>query len=529
MASIILDEDRLVLPNWRTYQETTSLGELGFYDLKPKGGKLYTIDEYVGDWSANKNVLFAGELISAAVSNSQTGREEVTDAAEFIIKHRDMASSVQLELANSVIAKAEQSDEQIHTGGILDSLLKKEDIYPKIVLMKERIGKYPYNPILYVEIARYYVMLGQKEKAKRAMLTAVHLSPHNRYVTRSAARMMLDLEDKEEGIQLAHDIIVKNEMLTLDPWLLASELSVNMQRGRYSSYIPKSRVILKSGDFDPFTLSELASAMGTYELMDGSKKRGRDFFIQSLIKPNDNSLAQAEWAVSRRVPISIVGNNVAQVKRNYEAQSLYKYFKDDYQEALQQAELWLLDTPFSVRAVLHGSEIAYMHLKKYDVAEQILNIGLQAHPKEGCLINNLAYTYALDGKLTEAEEQLSNLEKLEDVGEVTKVCCYATKGLVAYKRKNFEEGRAYYLKALQIAKEYGVDGKELRWNALLNFIREELTAFPNQPVPDEYINIVDNIKEEPCLKYITQLKADVKILMKNRTINLSETVEDDKK
>lgn len=522
MASIILDEDRLVLPNWRSYQETTALGELGFYNLKTVNGKHYKIDEYVCDWYDNRNVLFAGELISAAVSNSQTDREEVTDAAEFIMKNRDKASSVQIELANSIITKTEQTGEHVQSGSILDGLLKKEDIYPKIVLLKKRLVDDPYNPILYVEIARYYVMLGQEQKAKKAMLTAVHLSPHSRYVTRSAARMMLDLEDREEGQQLAHDIIIKNELLTQDPWLLASELSVNMQRGRSSRYIGNSRSILSSGNFDPFTLSELASALGTHELLGGSKKRGRDYFIKSLEKPNDNSLAQAEWAISRHVPISVIGNEALQVKKNYEAQSMYNYFKDDYQEALQQAELWLLDTPFSIRAVLHGSEIAGIHLKQHEVAEQILNIGLQAHPKEACLINNLAYSYALDNKLKEAEKQLEKIGRMSvnDVNKETLVCYTATKGLVAYRKKNIEEGRDLYTKALHLAKEYGIDDAELRWNAALNFIREEIRALPEAPIPDEYVNFVDSIQEKPSQKYITQMKADVVSLMKNRTLEM---------
>lgn len=522
MASIILNDDRLVLPNWRSYGETTALGELGFYDLKPSTGRLYTIDEYVGGWTANRNVLFAGELLSAAVSNSQTDREEVSDAAEFIIMNRDKANNAQIELARSIIEKAENTDEQLYTGGILDCLLRKEDIYPKIILLKGRIEENPFNPILYVEIARYYVMLGQEKKAKRAMLTAVHLSPNNRYVTRCAVRMFLYLADQKEGESLAHDTILKNELLTRDPWLLAAEVAVSMQRERYSKYEGKSKSLLKSGDYDPFTLSELASSIGTHELKGGSKKKSRDYFIQSLEKPNDNSLAQAEWAVSQHLSIPTIGKGASLVKRNYEAQSMYKYFSDDYAAALEQAELWLLDTPFSVRAVTHGSEIAYMHLKKYGVAEQILKIGLQAHPKDATIINNLAYTYALDGKLDEAEKQLDKLGKMSnsDVSKHTKVCYIATKGLVAYRRKNLDEGRLQYTRALQLAKEYGIDDAELRWNAVLNFMREEIMASPNEAIPDEYVNFVNSIQEKQSQKYITQLKQDVLALMKNRTIDL---------
>ena len=515
MASIILGTDRRVLPNWRSFGETTAMGELGHYNVKLAHGNVFSINEYVNDWTQNRNVLFAGELISAAVSNSQTDRDEVTDAAVFILKNKDDATPVQIELASSIIGSAEQNRDSQIQSGILDILLRRDEIYQKIILLKDRINHYPYNPILYVELARFYTLLGQERKAERSMKIAVQLAPHNRYVTRCAARLQLHIGDKE--------IITRNGLLKEDPWLLASEISINMLRGRHSRYMKISRAVLKSGDFDPFTLSELASTMGTVELLDGSSKKSREFFEQSLKKPNDNSLAQAEWAVSKRLHLHI-GSQALQVKNNFEAQSMYLFFQEDFPKALEQAELWLCDTPFSKRAVLHGSEIAYIHLKQFDVAQQILNIGVQAHPKDAGLLNNLAYSYALDGKIEDAEKQLNIISRLNksDIKPEEDVCCTATKGLLAYKRKDVEKGRELYTKAIHMANDLGIDDIEFQWNAMLNFMREEILAAPEAKVPDEYINYIDNIKELPHQKYITQLKSDVNALIKKRTLNMAE-------
>ena len=57
---------------------------------------------------------------------------------------------------------------------------------------------------------------------------------------------------------------------------------------------------------------------------------------------------------------------------------------------------------------------------------------------------------------------------------------------------------------------------------MLNFMREEILAAPDAKVPDEYINYIEDIKELPHQKYITQLKADVNALIKKRTIDLAE-------
>jgi len=209
-------------------------------------------------------------------------------------------------------------------------------------------------------------------------------------VTRSAARFYLDIDDKES----AHDVIVRNEMVKDDPWLLASEISVSLVRERFSKNIKKSAGMLSSSQFDAFSLSELASTLGTVELLDGSIKKSRNYFRQALILPNDNSFAQAEWAKAHKISLDITGAQAKQVQRNYEAQSLYKFYTDQFEDALEESIEWLYDMPFSMDAALVGSEVAYMQLKKYDVAEKILRVGLKSRPTDPVLLNNLAYAYA---------------------------------------------------------------------------------------------------------------------------------------
>jgi len=134
MASLFQDIDRRVVPNWRSYKDTCAIGELGYYNLRPAGGQLFTMDEYVNDWRDNRDVLFAGELICAAVSNNQIEREEVTDAATFILKNKHKASEVQIKLAGCVIRDAEQSQDIIAGNGLLDKLLGTEKIVGDIIL-----------------------------------------------------------------------------------------------------------------------------------------------------------------------------------------------------------------------------------------------------------------------------------------------------------------------------------------------------------------------------------------------------------
>lgn len=517
MAFVTSDIDRRVIPNWRNFGETCYMGEVGCYRQPTISARPYPIDEYIESWGDNQTILFASELIGAAVTNDQVKREEVVNAADFIIKNKDKANVLQIDLANSIITNAEQIQDKMPSESLLDKLSSREEIWPKIAYLKFRISFYPYNPILYVEIARYYILLGQEDKAKQMMAIAQHLAPNNRYVSRCAARMWLHYDELEK----AHDVITQNEMLKVDPWLLASEISINMLRGRYSRNIKRAKALLNSANYDPFSITELASTIGTLEYNEGANKKSRDFFHQSLVKPNDNSLAQAEWAVSKRIPLIIKGKEAVEVKGNYEAMFRYKYQHDKFDEALEEAVDWLCDTPFSFDAALAGSKTAYIHLKKYDVAEKILNIGLNAHPNDPTFLNNLAYTYALDKKIEEAEKKLGQLEKQtrDDFDEIT-VCRKATKGLVAFKKNDIERGRSLYHEAITMAKDIG--DQELVWNAVLNYLREEMLATGEQ-LPDGVINEVRSIQANADQKYISALKDEVIDLIENRTITVKGT------
>ena len=507
MAFVISESERRVIPNWRNFRETCYMGELGGYKQPSVQKKPYPIDEYVESWNDNKNILFASELLGAAITNSQTDREEVVGAADFILKNKDDATTIQLNLANSILSYAEQTQEKIPSEGLLEKLSSREELWPKVAYVKYRISEYPYNPILYAEAARYYILLGQSEKAKQMMKVAIHLAPNNRYIARCAARMWLHLDD----IERAHYVLVNNEMLKNDTWLLASEISVNMLRGRYSRFVKVAKAMLNSGNYSPFSITELASTLGTMEYLEGSTKKSRDFFNQSLLKPNDNSLAQAEWAVSQNLPLKIKGKEAVEVKKNSEAMFRYKYQHDKYSEALENAVNWLCDMPFSFEAALAGSNTAYIHLKRYDVAEKILNVGLNAHPNEPTLLNNLAYTLALDGKLDEADAKIEQVGRLgkSEIGIDTNVCLIATKGLVAFRRKNINVGRLLYQEAINRARD--LDDNELIWNAALNYLREEMIATGELP-SEEIINEVKNIQANSNQKYITALKEDVMAL-----------------
>ncbi|MPL94314.1 hypothetical protein SDC9_40466 [bioreactor metagenome] len=477
---------------------------------------MYNIEEYIEDWSENKTLIHAGDLMSAAISNSQIDNPCVVEAALYTKEHSENATTAQLLLANNLTkTNKKYKEEKIVTkldDISFDCIATPNDIYQQINKLRNQIKSFPYNPILYVEMARAYISIGLEEKAKYMMNIALHLSSDNRFITRAAARLYIHLNDFDQS----HYILKKNQALKFDPWLIASEISVNLLRNRSSSNIKRGLEIIKSQNYHPFSITELSSSIGTIEFIHGANKKSRDLFNISLQSPNDNSLAQAEWALTHKLPIYIDREKFINIKCDYEAKALFSLQNLKYEEALIYTIDWIRDMQFTRRPIVLGSHIAYTHLKNYKIAAKILEIGLTSNPTDSLLLNNLAYTYALDNDINNAERCIESLDRLGEINVLpsTQLCITATKGLIAFRKKDIEKGRGLYQKAIDAAYLLAKESPTYYWKAVLNYIREELLS--TSKFNEELLNELDKIKENPYDTEIKALKNDIIELNKQR-------------
>lgn len=506
MAFLCETPDRRVIPNWRSLRDTVSNGELEY----PSNEHIaFNLEEYEHDWSREHSLLYASELVSAAVANGIRHNSVAKDAAEFVLNQDGKTTESQRTVALSLLSEDNDRAFPKCNHEIDELLMNTGEIYAKIGYLKSIIRKYPFSPINYVEIARFYTMIGQTNQAIKMMNIALGLDSENRFISRSAARLFVHVED----LDLAHYVLRKNKQVAFDPWLMASEISVNLLRERSSSLIKKGVALINSGDFSPFSLSELSSSLGTLEFVKGTQKRSKLFFEKSLISPNDNSLAQAEWAKANKLSLHFDKTVCDKVNMSYEANALYAYQKDKYEDALKASIRWLNDMPYSKNPIFVGANISYTFLKDYKTAAKILKRGLEANPNEPAFMNNLAYTYALDGKLVEANEIIQKANKVSDVDERTQICLSATRGLIAYREKRIEEGRALYMEAIKAAKDIPGD-PTYNWNAILDFIREEILA--TNLIPSDVDEVLNQIHEAPKDKGVKMLKQDIQQLISKR-------------
>ena len=511
MAIIFTNTDRRVVPNWKSFSKTAHLGELNSFN-KEKNISSYSLIEYIDDWKLNKTVPFAGDLLSAAISNNQIGLLEVRDAAKFILENRNDSTISQKSLAsailNSKIQTTEQQIDEINDENLFDCILSIEQIYAKIAKLKQRIIAYPYNPILYVELSRYYISIGQAEHAIIAINKALFLGKNNRFILRSAARLYLHLKDKEQALH----VLRRSELTKNDPWLLASEISISSMIKKNSNNIKRGLNIIDSSNFSFASVSELASSIGTLEYINGANKKSKKLFHKSLIEPNDNSLAQAEWAASKSLIQDSDLLNIHSLPKNsfYESCALSSFNRKEYNNSIRFASDWIEDMPFAKRPILFASSISTTHLKKYDLSEKILKIGLQANPFDAQLINNIAYACALNDELEKADNYLAQIKSNFIIDKSTEICLLATKGLINFRKGFNDSGRELYLQAIEKTNEFK-DSPSLNWTAVLNYAREELRA---NPLAKEKISpLVSKIKDSLIDEDTKVLKNDVMKLL----------------
>jgi len=493
MANFFEQKNRNVVPNFRSFAETIELGELSHSGKDTRKAIDYAISRDLLAWENDKSIGIAADLLSSAIVAGVTRIEPVSRAAEFLLNNRELASPSQVDLAERILEITQKHPSETQLPRISNFLEGQTRVVlqKRIKRLKDAAVRFHADPIVYTELARLYSILGHKEKAKRNMTVALGIAPENRYVLRSFVRLYVHYRE----VEYAYNVLRRAAVTRQDPWLLSAEIALATILERNSRLIKPGMELLRSGRFSEFSLAELSSGLGTIELLDGSRRKSRDLFRAALSNPNDNALAQVEWALSkdRLFELDVTQFNV---KRNYEALALEAFNNSEWNKALEHSENWFMDMPFAKRPIMLGSHVSSVILDDQKSAEMFCRAGLVAHPGDPQLVNNLAYALALDGRADEALSLLQNLNIAEAEELSTRVCLTATKGLISFRKGNHDLGRKLYLEAIESAGK--ISSSHYTQLAILNYAREELMC--NSEYVEAVKDKVRRLKIDPKAK-----------------------------
>jgi len=511
MAVILETKERRVIPNWRDYKRTLQIGELG------SNNKLYSpikisIDRAIIDWNENRNIGTAADLINSAFVAGIHDKDEINSAIKFIRNNLNKASKSLLQLTE--LLKVYESTTIIHTkSSILEididtvdefqAFINNHVLFKIINKTKNRTRKELYNPIVWIDLARLYSLLGQEKKAERAVLIALHLAPNNRFVLRSATRFFIHAKQFEKALYYLR----KSRSLKNDPWLISAHIATSSIMGRYSPLIKDGKRIIKSKTFSDFETTELAISIGSLEYNEGSFKKAKQLLQISMRQPNDNSLAQMEWLSRNEPRLQIDPFSFNNVINPFEAYAFDNFENGQWKDAFYNCIKWFLDIPFSKRPIILGSFIAGSLLKDKPAAIALCEVGLQANPRNPTLLNNIIYDFATSDNIEKCYSYIDQLKEIDlsSLTKESKICIQATLGLVAIRDNDFENGNMLYKLSIENAGK--IKNDYLKNLSIVNFTRELILK--NLPEKEKYKEIVKEMEVDKNRKDLVFIRDEV--------------------
>ena len=447
--------NRRVLPRWRDHKTTLALGELS----SPKPPEPISeedrqaVAQRVSEWHTNRSVWHAGDLLSSAFVVGVP--EDSKDAASFILSNRSSAPAALIRLAERIAIPEDVESRSVEIRQPSD----EETIAGAIHALRRRLRDEPRNAIQWVELSRLYVLLGESSRGLRSMRVAANIAPDSRFVVRSAARLFLHEHDSARSLRTIRNASGRER----DPWLLAAEIAVASASNSPSLLAKIGGRRNEDSSLSPFDRTELSSALATLELESGKRRHARQLFRRALISPNENSVAQVEWA-NRQIGGLEIEESFARLPRSYEAPAQVAFATGEWKQAIEHGLNWLRDQPFSKRPAVFTSYVSSL-TENYSRSIQILRASLKVNTRDSTLINNLAFALASDNQVEKAVETLSGTDYTNATG-ISSVTLSATHGLVLFRAGFPDRGRSLYQLAIEKATHWRCQTIELWLNSI---------------------------------------------------------------
>lgn len=425
-----LGEKRDIIPIWKLSYEAAASPEITPVKSSPKTGDTeLKSDALLDEFLKNKSLGRAADLLNASILED---REELSKtAAKFILETETRLPALDAVSRKILgISVPDVTDHSITIGNL-----------------RTRLKENPQNPLAWVDLARAYTVINEKEKSENAMWAALRYSHDHRWISRMAARLFVHYEE----LSKAHKVLLMNSNLRSDPWLLSTELAVARLAEKPQKNWNQAKKLAES-KLAPIHLTELTSSLATSEILSGADKKARLLFKQSLISPTSNSLAQIKWAdrsyklgFSKQIESSLTHTSKAHEAKHWEA-----YEKKQMHLALEHAHSWLKEEPYSASPPQAITYIASI-INNMPLVFETSSNGLKVNPGDTTLklnyifaqLSTLGYNNSLDQEAIEKSfRTLRAIMHGPDKNEAAHAM--ANIGMFAYRIGRAEVGKQYY-------------------------------------------------------------------------------------
>jgi len=467
---------RRLLPRWRNLARTPA-HEIPASRIPAKDNtrrKNFHLENALAQWGETKALADAAEVIDAALVSGNYS--VAAPAAHGILQDGNAVTGLN-DAARQILGDvSDKPQPELTAADELDA----EKIHVKISSLKLRLRAAPRDALSALEIARLQSLIGQTRSAERYIEWAVKLAPNDRYVLRSATRFWAHRSKPgDEQVIRALDAIWASDVVRVDPWVQAAEVSVANICGRTPRWgVKAGRELIRSGS-NLVQYSELAGGLATLELNAGGPfKNIRKLMRISLRAPTENALAQAVWARQKIGVEFDVNTYLRRMPNANEARARATYETGKFAASAAECWNWLEDENFSARAALTGAFVSTCLLGQYENALAFAERGLRANPNEPMLWNDKVLALGYLGRVKEAEMVLPQLETFESDRKI-RPYVLAARGLLAFRRGDFARGREFYHRTIEACHE--LHNQSLEANASIFWLEQELFAGTVEP------------------------------------------------
>lgn len=455
MNSISNSHKHLVLPKWLSTSSELIHRESEIprtHPIEINTKTLKCLQEDYADFLDKPSALSATDLMGAAfvLGDKNIARE----TAQFVNEKKgvpEIASNLSLFILNK------------H-----DEKTVSQATYTKISSIRNRLRIFPKNPLNWIELARLYTSLGLINKARRAVQIALNISPACSFIVRSSARFFIHIGEPDVAFHYTKQAV--NEIS--DPWIDATHANVEILLKKQPKRILKS-VKSKALYSSDYMYSELFETYAFLELECGNERKAKKVFKQAWIDPSVNVVTHGEWVIRNFFPNLAETSNL-DLKKSHEADAWDSYWNLNLSKSIHISEEWGSDEPYSPHPWILGSYVSCL-IGEYKKAIEIAKTGLLANSSDFNLNNNLIFSLIKTNNIDEAEKRIKDLVYKN---QIDKIVYLATRGLLEYKKNNFDSGKEFYMTAIDLCEsvEDGRNRERLRVKALLNLAIAETEA-----------------------------------------------------
>lgn len=465
MDDLYHNSPRQVLPRWRTLARTPG------HELEASRRRHFIAPSISVDnskelvaWQRSHGVVEAAELLELAALGGKS--EIVEDAAYWVIRNADNHRPGVVRLAKVFLGLQKPIDDAVPNTYLSNPAI----LQFRIKSIKERLIEHPRDAISRTDLARLYLLLGQRDKAAESIDIATRISPDNRFVLRSAAQLFATISDPERGLKL----LWRSEAVRSDPWVQAAEVALADAIGTSPRHGAKQLQALLNTKQIGVRYSELAAGLASLEWKSGVKRsKVKKLIRQSLARPTENALAQAVWLEAELDATLTTQQLIESNQTAHEARSRAAYEIGDYESCSSAAKEWFYDQPFSREAARDYVFVTGVHLNDYEKSLEVGRAALRLHPKDFSLLNGQLYASVMAGKVEDAKAIYNRMRSLR-LEKDQLPFMQAGAGLLAFADGDIPAGRQHYLDAINHARD--LKRPSLIINAYIYWLEREAIA-----------------------------------------------------